>query len=114
MPLAIVAVWLIAADRTIWRNRALQVAIAWFAVVLVTLTLMGIDGYGFQMRHVAPAAAAVYAIVLLTLLERERPVLLMVCGLAMLVGTVTGAMYLLVPEFDEILSLWRFGGFGSY
>ena len=63
-----------------------------------------------QMRHIAPAVAAVYVIVLLTLLERERPVILLVCGFAMLVGTVTGAMYLLVPEFDEMLSLVRFGG----
>ena len=53
-------------------------------------------------------------IVLVALLERERPVLLMVCGFSVLVGTVTGAMYLLAPQFDEIVSLLRIAGLVSF
>jgi hypothetical protein len=49
---------------------------------------LGIDGDGFQMRHIAPAVAAVYVIVLALVIERERPVFLMVCGFTMLVGAV--------------------------
>ena len=114
MPLALVAAWLLIRERHLWRNAAIQIAAAWFSVVVVTLTLMGIVGYGFQMRHITSAVAAVYVIVLAALLERDRPVLLMVCGFSMLVGTVTGAMHLLAPEFDEIVSLLRIAGFGSF
>jgi hypothetical protein len=113
-PLALVAVGLLIRERHLWRNGAVQVAAAWLSIVVVTLTLMGVAGYGFQMRHITSAVAAVYVIVLAALLERDRPVLLMLCGFAMLVGTATGAMYLLAPEFDEIVSLLRIAGFGSY
>ena len=41
-----------------WTNRTIQIAVSWFLVVLVTLTYLGVDGYGFQMRHIAPAVAA--------------------------------------------------------
>ena len=85
-----------------------------FGIVVTTLTVMGVAGYGFQMRHITPAIAAVYVVVLAALLERERPVLLMVCGFSMLVGTVTGAMHLLAPEFDEIVSLLRAAGVVSF
>jgi hypothetical protein len=114
MPLAAVAAWLLIRERHLWRNTAIQVAAAWFSIVVVTLTIMGITGYGFQMRHITSAIAAVYVIVLAALLERDRPVLLMWCGFAMLVGTVTGAMHLLVPELDEILSLPRIAGLWTF
>jgi peptidoglycan/LPS O-acetylase OafA/YrhL len=97
-----------------WRERAVQAAVAWLCLFVATLTFMGVDGYGFQMRHIAPAAGAVYVIAIVLLLERERPRLLMASAFAMLVGTVTGAMYLLVPEFDEIMSLARIAGIGSF
>jgi hypothetical protein len=105
MPLALVALWSVVRERAAWRNQDIRVAIGWFSVIVAGLTLMGADGYGFQMRHIAPAVTAVYVIVLSLLLERDRPVLLMVCGFAILLGAVTGAMHLLVPEFSEMLSL---------
>jgi membrane-associated HD superfamily phosphohydrolase len=114
MPLALVAVWLLIRERQLWRHPAIQIAAAWFFIVVAALTVMGIDGYGFQMRHIAPAIAAVYVIILVALLERERPALLMVCAFSMLVGTVTGAMHLLAPEFAEIVSLLRVAGFANY
>lgn len=114
MPLAAVALWALVRERAIWTNRTLQVAASWFCVVIGTLTLMGISGYGFQMRHIAPAVAALYIIVLVMLMRRERSLLLMVSGFAMLVGTATGAMHLLAPQFDEIVSLARFAGLVDY
>ena len=75
---------------------------------------MGVTGYRFQMRHIAPAVTALYVIVLEMVIERERPLLLMLSGVAMLVGTVTGAMHLLAPQFDEIVSLARFTGLLDY
>lgn len=110
MPLALVPVWVLARERALWGNRPIQIAVAWFSIILLAQTLLGAEGYGFQMRHIAPAVSAVYVLVLLALLERERPALLMVCGFAILVGAVTGAMHLLVPEFDEMLSLAKIGG----
>jgi glycosyl transferase family 87 len=114
MPLALVVVWSLVRERVLWSNRTIQIAASWFLVVLVTLTYLGIDGYGFQMRHIAPAVAALYVIVLVLVIERERPVLLMVCGFTMLVGAVTGAMHLLAPQFDEIVSLARVAGLLDY
>ena len=114
MPLALVAAWALARERALWTNRTVQIAVSWFLVVLVTLTYLGVDGYGFQMRHIAPAVAALYVIVLMLVSERERPLLLMVCGFTMLVGSVTGAMHLLAPQFDEIVSLARVAGLLSY
>jgi 4-amino-4-deoxy-L-arabinose transferase-like glycosyltransferase len=110
MPLALVPIWLMISDRAIWRNPGIQAAVGWFVFIVVAMTVMGIDGYGFQMRYIAPAVAAIYVIVILMLLERERPVFLMACACAMLVGTVTGAMHLLAPGFGEILSLAEVAG----
>jgi len=53
-------------------------------------------------------------IVLALLVDRDRPWLQMVCAFAMLVGTVTGAMHLLAPQFDEIVSLARVAGLLAY
>jgi hypothetical protein len=114
MPLSLIAAWLLIRERHLWRNEAVQVAAAWFSIVVVTLTLMGIGGYGFQMRHITSSITAIYMLVMVALLEREQPVLLMVCGFSMLVGTVTGAMHLLTPEFDEIVSLLRIAGLVSF
>ena len=114
MPLALVALWVIVRERAIRVNRTVQVAALWFFIVMVTLTMLGLNGYGFQMRHIAPAVTALYVIVLEVLVERERPLLLMVSCFAMLVGTVTGAMHLLAPQFDEIVSLARFTGLLDY
>jgi Glycosyltransferase family 87 len=114
MPLALVAAWALARERALWTNRTVQIAVSWFLVVLVTLTYLGVDGYGFQMRHIAPAVGALYVIVLVMVSERERPLLLMVCGFTMLVGSVTGAMHLLAPQFDEIVSLGRVAGLIDY
>jgi len=55
-----------------------------------------------------------YVVVLALLVDRDRPWLQMVCGFAMLVGTVTGAMHLLAPQFDEIVSLARVAGLLAY
>jgi hypothetical protein len=114
MPLAIAAVWALMGDRALWANRTVQVAAAWFGTVLVVLTVLGINGYGFQMRHIAPAVTALYVVLLVLLTERDRPLLLVVSAFAMLVGTVTGAMHLLAPQFDEIVSLGRVSGLLSY
>ena len=114
MPLAPVALWALIRERALWSNRTIQIAASWFLAVLITFTYLGIDGYGFQMRHIAPAVAALYVIVLMLVIERERPVLLMICGFAMLVGAATGAMHLLAPQFDEIVSLARVAGLLDY
>jgi len=114
MPVAVVAAWAIAGERPLWHNRIVQIAILWFSIVLATLTWLGINEYGFQMRHIAPAMPAVYVVLLVLLAERQRPLLLMVCGFAILIGTVTGAMHLLAPQFDEIVSLARVAGFLDY
>jgi len=114
MPVAVVAAWAIAGERPLWHNRIVQIAILWFSIVLATLTWLGINEYGFQMRHIAPAMPAVYVVLLVLLAERQRPLLLMVCGFTILIGTVTGAMHLLAPQFDEIVSLARVAGFLDY
>ena len=114
MPLALVAGWALVRERPLWSSRTVQIAMAWFGVVVVTLTWLGMDGYGFQMRHIAPAVAALYVVVLALLVDRDRPWLQMVCAFAMLVGTVTGAMHLLAPQFDEIVSLARVAGLLAY
>ena len=114
MPLVLVALLAMVREGAIRTNRTVQVAALWFLIVMVTLTLMGVSGYGFQMRHIAPAVTALYVIVLEMVIERERPLLLMLSGVAILVGTVTGAMHLLAPQFDEIVSLARFTGLLDY
>ena len=104
MPLALVAAWVLA-SRTAWQRSATQVVAAWFGLYVLAQTLLGLDGYGFQMRHIAPAVAAVYAVVLLALIERERAMLMLAAALAIVIGAVTGAMHLLAPQFDEMTSI---------
>jgi hypothetical protein len=114
MPIALVTVWALARESTLWANRTIQIAALWFFIFTGTLTFLGINGYGFQMRHIAPAVGALYVLALVMLLERDRPVLLMVCSFTMLIGTVTGAMHLMAPQFDEIVSFARFAGLLDY
>ena len=114
MPLWLVSLWPLVRDRVRWRDGVTQAAAGWFLIFVAALTLMGIDGYGFQTRHIAPAIAAVYVMVMLVLLDGERPVFLLACALTMLIGTVTGAMHLMVPQLDEILSLLRVGGLAAF
>jgi 4-amino-4-deoxy-L-arabinose transferase-like glycosyltransferase len=109
-PLTAIAVWAAVAQRALWSQPIFQVSVAWLVVFVTIQTILGADGYGFQMRHVAPAAAAIYAIVLAALVQREQPVLVFLSGAAFLVGTVTGAMHLLAPELDELLTLTTIGG----
>jgi 4-amino-4-deoxy-L-arabinose transferase-like glycosyltransferase len=104
MPLALVAAWVLA-SRTSWQRVAMPVVAGWFCLYVLAQTLLGIDGYGFQMRHIAPAVTAVYAVVLLALLERERPMLMFAAAVATVIGAVTGAMHLLAPQFDEMTSI---------
>ena len=62
------------------------------------------------MRHIAPAVAAIYVILLAGLYGRERPVLLLLAGATIIIGRVTGAMHLLAPELDELLTLQTIAG----
>jgi hypothetical protein len=106
MPLLLVVGWILVRDRLAWWPEwRIRVAAAWFLVILVGTTVMGANGYGFQMRHVAPAVTAVYLLLASQMAQRERPTLLMAAGFTILIGTVTGALYMSVPEFDEIKSL---------
>ena len=91
VPLVLVIAWAVARDHNAWRTITGQVVLAWFCVILITLTTMGINGYGFQMRHIAPAMPAIYVMVLVLLLTADRPLLLMACGFATIVGTVEKA-----------------------
>jgi 4-amino-4-deoxy-L-arabinose transferase-like glycosyltransferase len=109
-PLTAIAAWAAVSQRALWSHPIFQFSAAWLVVFVAVQTLLGTDGYGFQMRHVAPAAAATYAIVLAALVQRDQPVLVFLSSAAFLVGTVTGAMHLLAPELDELLTLTTIGG----
>lgn len=109
-PLTAIAAWAAFSQRALWSQPIFQFSAAWLVVFVAVQTLLGADGYGFQMRHVAPAAAAIYAMVLAALAQRDQPVLLFLSSAAFLVGTVTGAMHLLAPELDELLTLTTIGG----
>jgi 4-amino-4-deoxy-L-arabinose transferase-like glycosyltransferase len=104
MPLALVAAWVLT-RRTAWQHFDMQVVAGWFGLYVLAQTLLGLDGYGFQMRHIAPAVAAVYAVVLLALIECERAMLMLAAAVAIVIGAVTGAMHLLAPQFDEMTSI---------
>ena len=109
-PVLAITVWAALSNRSLWPERTFQLAAAWFVVFVVVQTILAADGYGFQMRHVAPASAAIYVVLLTALVQRESPVLVFLSSAAILVGTVTGAMHLLVPELDELLTLKTIGG----
>jgi len=105
MPLLAVVAWALVRDRLAWSDWRVRVAVAWFVVTLVALTMMGAGGYGFQMRQVAPAVPAVYVLVICLVAQRDRPIFLMASAFTILLGTVTGALFLSLPKFDEIMSL---------
>jgi hypothetical protein len=105
LPLVLAPIWPLIREPDIRQEFHIRAAVAWFVVFVVAQTLLGASGYGFQMRHIAPAVAAVYVVVLLILLQRDRPVLLMACGCSIIFSVATGAMHLLAPQFDEMLSL---------
>jgi hypothetical protein len=105
MPLLVVVAWAYARDKLVWLDWRVRVAAAWFAVILVAMTMMSVGGYGFQMRQVAPAVPAVYVLVICLVAQRDRPIFLMASAFTILLGTVTGALFLSLPKFDEIMSL---------
>ena len=105
MPLLVVVAWAYARDKLAWLDWRVRVAAAWFAVILVAMTMMSVGGYGFQMRQVAPAVTAVYILAACLLAQGDRPVFVMASAFTILLGTVTGALFLSLPKFDEIVSL---------
>ncbi len=108
-PAVMLLAWTAVAHRMIWRDPVFQLAAGWLLLIVLAQTLLALDGYGFQMRHIAPAVTALWVCLLCLLLERPRPVLQFLIGAAILLGTATASMHLLVPELDEMLTLGTVG-----
>jgi 4-amino-4-deoxy-L-arabinose transferase-like glycosyltransferase len=104
LPMTLMAGWAMWNRSGIRLNHTIQLAAAWSALVIVSLTMLGATGYGFQMRHVAPAVVPLYVIVMSGLLEGEHPIALLACGCALSIGTFTTGMHVLARA-DEVFSL---------
>ncbi len=104
IPMTAMAAWMLWSRPGLRTNPTLQITTAWCVTVIVALTAVSTMGYGFQMRHVAPAVVPLYAIVMSGLLEGEHPIGLLACGCALSIGTFTAGLHVLA-QVDEVFSL---------
>lgn len=104
LPMTVIAGWALWGRSGLRTNPTMQIATAWCATVIVALTTLSAMGYGFQMRHVAPAVVPLYAIAMSGLLEGEHPIGLLACGCALSIGTFTAGLHVLA-QVDEVFSL---------
>ena len=82
--------------------------LVWLFLFLAVSTWQGINGYGFQMRYIAPLVPAIYVLLYsipcLTDEPRGRwtaPVL----ALLVTVGAMNGAVYLMTSRYAELLTI---------
>jgi 4-amino-4-deoxy-L-arabinose transferase-like glycosyltransferase len=108
LPLLPFCLWQLAHEPRILKESNAKICLAWLAVYLAAMTTMGANGLGFQMRHVAGAMTPVYLLLLYNLTKGSQRPGLRVCYLLSIVfSAVAGAVYLVLPQFDEILSWWE-------
>lgn len=94
-----------------WRRglrREMWLPLLWIGLFLGVATYQGVNGYGFQMRYVTPLMSAVYiALFCHPVLHRREgdgwaaPLLVA----AIVLSSMSGAMYLLDSRYDEFLSV---------
>jgi 4-amino-4-deoxy-L-arabinose transferase-like glycosyltransferase len=104
IPMSVMAGWALSARSGLRTNSTMQIATAWGLTVVAALTALSATGYGFQMRHVAPAVVPLYVIVMGGLLDGEHPTGLLACGCALSIGTFTAGLHALA-QVDEAFSL---------
>jgi 4-amino-4-deoxy-L-arabinose transferase-like glycosyltransferase len=99
----------------LWKKTVTALPCLWFLIFFIALWCVGRWGQGFQMRFLAPLLPSIYLMAAALLWEEggEKDVLAMVVLLCFIYAGLTGAFYLLLPEYDEInpaFVLWKWKG----
>jgi len=98
--------------RSLWTNRVFLAFPISFLLYFVSMSYLGLHGYGFQMRYLAPAIPAIYVMLYAVLANFERSRELLSFGILMLLlyGGVTGVILIVAPGYDEIISIFELIG----
>lgn len=86
-----------------WSDPRLILPLGWIATYLGFLTVLGAQGLGFQLRHLAVLSPAIVILIAELAMRRERDEAWVFIGvLATVVGAAQGLMYMLAPNFDDL------------
>ena len=96
-------------DKTILKRSDAKVAVLFVLFNVAVLTCLGARGLGFQLRHLTMVAPVIYMFMHHALPARgERPTLALSFVICAFVGAAQGFMYLLAPNFDDLMVLTDF------
>ena len=104
LPLCLYCFW---RDRSILKQPSARIAFLFVLCQILVLSWVGARGLGFQLRHLTLITPVIYIFLHHALPARsaERPVLVIAFVLCVFVAAVQGLMYLLAPNFDDLLLL---------
>ena len=97
--------------KSLLAERSARIALLFILCHVTVLSLLGARGLGFQLRHLTVIGPMISVLVYHTLPEKAlRPWLNLAFVLCIFVGAVGGLMYLLAPNFDDLMVLTDFLG----
>ena len=111
-PISLLCFGVYGLNRPLWASRVSLVAPMWFLLYFTTISYLGLHGTGFQMRYIAPLVPSIY-LMLYAVLDRSRrgnEVISIGVLLLLLYAGMTGAIFLVSPQFDEIYSVFELIG----
>lgn len=90
-------------NRSLWRKTDSVLPWVWFLVFFAAMSYVGLRGQGFEMRYLTPLSPCIYLMLYPLLGQwRERSVWPTVLLLCLIYAGLNGAIYLLLPQYDEI------------
>jgi 4-amino-4-deoxy-L-arabinose transferase-like glycosyltransferase len=101
-PVSLLAFGVYAMRRSLWTSRMFLIPSIWFLLCFITISYLGVQGQGFQMRYIALLIPSIY-LMLYAFLDRFRHEFVSIGVLLLLVyGGMTGAINLATPDLDEV------------
>lgn len=111
-PVSVISIGAYVVTRSLWTSKISLVPVLWFVLCFATISYLGLRGYTFQMRYIAQIVPSIYLMFYapLALFPGNRDIV-SVAGLLLLIyGGMTGAIYLLASNYDEVYSLFEIVG----
>jgi len=109
-PFAVVLIVSAPWNRLSWRSGVGRMSVLWILLVLAAFTFIGLGGYPKETRYIAPAIPAVYWLFYTRYQAEDGPSadqndrVFVFFLLAVLAGAMLSGYYLLIGQYDEIVS----------
>jgi 4-amino-4-deoxy-L-arabinose transferase-like glycosyltransferase len=105
-PVTLLSLGVYCLRKSLWTSRIFLVPPIWFLLCFTTISYLGVQGQGFQMRYIALLIPSIYLMLYAFLGQFRRGYEFISIGVLLLLvyGGMTAAESLATPELDEITS----------